>query len=803
MIVVIGVIAKAIMPRRKKSNLSQQSRNAVRLRNNRNQLFAEAQVNVREEQRISIARFRASQTEEQREAARETARLAVRNGRANRTDQHRENLRHARRNIPILSPPPEPLHSSLRGETPESRHFLANTQQYNECFQMASFGADIIREHGFNPTFKIQGQIHHRIGSLQPVQDAQHKFLQIYFMGNIEEQLDRRQEIHRTMKRVILHDLQQLLHEQHALVRLFKTALERMPNDDYEIVIRADKRPARSHERTFNAPTIDKVAVLVVGEKIVSSMNYYAYRLMIRQNANNHLLRYRQLLQQYCVDMYVKIERERLTFIRLNQAKLRSEEYIHLRDAISTEGDTDNVGRLTILPAMYTGSPRHMHEYAQDAMTYVSHYGRPDLFITFTCNPKWKEIVQMLHSGQTPSDRHITARVFKQKLQSLMNYIVKQRVFGTTRCWMYSIAWQKRVNSIKYICKYVTKGSDMAVFGIQTSDANDEVGCFQVGRYVNCNEAIWRIFSFPIHERYPTVVHLAVHLENGQRVYFIASNAAQRAETPPATTLTSFFENRQSDPFARTLLYSETSRYYTLNALTKKFQRRKQGDAVLGHPGVRSTDALGRIYTVHPKNDECFYLRLLLIRISSRNPDLEASEEVHNQALLLIEDMFYVMCGSLLVRLGIPAPDRGMNDAFNRELEQGSLWKLMTAVDDENGGLFFLDAPGGTGKTFLMSLILATIRARSDIAVAIASSGIAATLLESCRTAHSVLKLPLNLQTIEQPTCNIAKNCAMAKVLIAAKIIICDECTMSHKRALDRTLKDLRKDSRCFGGAII
>ena len=58
------------------------------------------------------------------------------------------------------------------------------------------------------------------------------------------------------------------------------------------------------------------------------------------------------------------------------------------------------------------------------------------------------------------------------------------------------------------------------------------------------------------------------------------------------------------------------------------------------------------------------------IRVNSRNPDLEANEEMHNQALLLIEDMCYLMCGSLLFRLGMPAPDRGVNDAFNRELER-------------------------------------------------------------------------------------------------------------------------------------
>ncbi|XP_057664461.1 uncharacterized protein LOC130898886 [Diorhabda carinulata] len=46
----------------------------------------------------------------------------------------------------------------------------------------------------------------------------------------------------------------------------------------------------------------------------------------------------------------------------------------------------------------------------------------------------------------------------------------------------------------------------------------------------------------------------------------------------------------------------------------------------------------------------------------------------------------------------------------------------------------------------------------------------------------------------------------MGKVLAVSKIINWDECTMAHKRALEalnRTLKDLRNDSRCFGGAMI
>lgn len=144
--------------------------------------------------------------------------------------------------------------------------------------------------------------------------------------------------------------------------------------------------------------------------------------------------------------MYAKIEPKQLLFIRLNQTKLRSEEYIHLRDAIANDGNVNpnDLGKMVILSATFTGSPRHMHEYAQDAINYVPTHGCPDLFITFPCNPTWDEITELLLPGQLSSDRHdIVVRVFKQKLKSLMDLIVKHRIFGETRCWMYSLNSRK------------------------------------------------------------------------------------------------------------------------------------------------------------------------------------------------------------------------------------------------------------------------------------------------------------------------------------------------------------------------
>lgn len=68
----------------------------------------------------------------------------------------------------------------------------------------------------------------------------------------------------------IIASLQSFLHEHNALIRLFKTAIEQMPADDYKVVIKADKTPIGQHDRRYNAPTIDEVAIVIVGEQFES-----------------------------------------------------------------------------------------------------------------------------------------------------------------------------------------------------------------------------------------------------------------------------------------------------------------------------------------------------------------------------------------------------------------------------------------------------------------------------------------------------------------------------------------------------
>ncbi|GBP60482.1 hypothetical protein EVAR_37518_1 [Eumeta japonica] len=86
--------------------------------------------------------------------------------------------------LPKLGSYPEPLHSLLTHQDQLSEHFLKNARKCNECFQMISFGAKEVREGNFMPTFKVQGQVYHRIGSLMSEANQKPSFLQIYFVGD-------------------------------------------------------------------------------------------------------------------------------------------------------------------------------------------------------------------------------------------------------------------------------------------------------------------------------------------------------------------------------------------------------------------------------------------------------------------------------------------------------------------------------------------------------------------------------------------------------------------------------------------
>jgi hypothetical protein len=178
----------------------------------------------------------------------------------------------------------------------------------------------------------------------------------------------------------------------------------------------------------------------------VTQMQYYGYRLAVRE-AFNPFLNYGKLTQQFIVDAYVKAEANRLNYIRTNQNKLRVELYSGLLDHINSSAEEKGFlpGKPIILPSSFQGSPRNMQQNYQDAMAIVRKYGKPDLFITMTCNPSWKEIVENLSPWQRVENRpDLVARVFHMKLKELLEDVTKSEVFGKPVAKIHVIEFQKR-----------------------------------------------------------------------------------------------------------------------------------------------------------------------------------------------------------------------------------------------------------------------------------------------------------------------------------------------------------------------
>ena len=130
--------------------------------------------------------------------------------------------------------------------------------------------------------------------------------------------------------------------------------------------------------------------------------DYYCYKFQMRPGIFNLTLFGGRLFQQFAIDTYIKIESSRLDYMRNNQDTLRSDLYQGLVDSMhSGEGSTENIGRRTVLSSSFIGGPRDMRRRYMDAMALVRKYGKPDIFLTMTCNPNWDEIKSELYPGQT------------------------------------------------------------------------------------------------------------------------------------------------------------------------------------------------------------------------------------------------------------------------------------------------------------------------------------------------------------------------------------------------------------------
>ena len=218
--------------------------------------------------------------------------------------------------LPIANDTPEPIRALLtetrvnaNGKVVWSNrtaHFQQNIRSYNNSVSFTSLGAkldhtitDTLNAAGVY-TFRIQGALHHSMGSLLPPPGERPRFAQVYLYDSIEEQLQFRHETHPNLNLDILQLLSTILRDVNPLVQYWRTARERVA-DNQQLTIRLTMLdPQENDPRRYNRPTADEVAIIIVRpendnepfERDIVIQNHDTGRL---QNISQHSPRYMSL----------------------------------------------------------------------------------------------------------------------------------------------------------------------------------------------------------------------------------------------------------------------------------------------------------------------------------------------------------------------------------------------------------------------------------------------------------------------------------------------------------------------------
>ncbi|OJT14231.1 ATP-dependent DNA helicase PIF1 [Trametes pubescens] len=413
--------------------------------------------------------------------------------------------------------------------------------------------------------------------------------------------------------------------------------------------------------------------------------------------------------------------------------------------------------------------------------------------------------------------------------------------------------------SVKYVTKYIHKGHDRGMLEVHR---HDEIKSYFDARYVSVPEAVWRTLHFDLHEQSPAIVHLQIHLP-GQHlaVYNPAEDPAAVLERAAneRTMLTVFFEVCASDDdgvIARQYTYQEFPQFFVWQQHGKHWVLRKHRFALglLRDDGewhkclqeaaeMQTGSRLRYLFATllqfcqpacpdvlwHDfRHNICDNLRHCLSMLGQPNA---SDEEVYDDGLFLLDRVLREHGSSLTQYPGMPLPVRNwgaeventyiaeqldydpqqqQEQALEQETrlnagQRAAFETIIRAVTNEEHKLFFVHRPGGTGKTFLYSVLCHKIRREGSIVLCVASSGIATLLLEGGRTAHFMFKIPMESLN-SQSTCAIPKDSPYAAMLRCVRLIIWDEAANQHRwapKAVDRTLRDLRNDDCPFGSITV
>ncbi|XP_075494884.1 uncharacterized protein LOC142532481 [Primulina tabacum] len=360
------------------------------------------------------------------------------------------------------------------------------------------------------------------------------------------------------------------------------------------------------------------------------------------------------------------------------------------------------------------------------------------------------------------------------------------------------------LTAVKYLYKYIYKGHDKVAVHIAHEDGEnviDEIKNFQDARWVSAQEAVWRIFEFDLNEISPAVINLPLHFPNKQCVTFWKNQSLRNVlqwEHVSKTMLTEFFQMCATNDRAKALLYSEFIEYYVWDKKNKFWQQRKKGKVI------------GRVNGANPVEEAAQRRGLLesdksIFECLNEAVSFQMPHALRRLFATILIGPSEVIPREILDELAVNIPYEDYLAQSNLNTAQRKAFStIIDCLDANKNGLFFVDGPGGTGKTYLYRALLANVRSRKMIALATATSGVAASILPGGRTAHSRFKIPIDLH--DKSYCTISKQSGLAELCRRTHLIIWDEAPMAKRlaiEAVDRSLRDLTGIQKPFGGKVV
>ena len=185
---------------------------------------------------------------------------------------------------PAMPDPPEPLRSlldganqsnrmssaSLNSDSLEAKEFRENIRNYNNAFAFSSLGVKIdpsvYGAHGIF-TFRIQGELCHRISTLLPPDGEPPKFAQLYIYDS-DPQSQAQMRANRVHDKVDVNtvlQLQQMIELHNPYVATYRTAKERLDSEEHVSLCLKTVDIPHLDQRRYNHPTASEVGIIMVG----------------------------------------------------------------------------------------------------------------------------------------------------------------------------------------------------------------------------------------------------------------------------------------------------------------------------------------------------------------------------------------------------------------------------------------------------------------------------------------------------------------------------------------------------------